>query len=521
MADLLALSTRIIDSGSADEPVNRVTQELSEVADGIAMVESFSHVVALADESGLVLFDTSGAHTARRVVESLRRWSREPVHTIVYTHGHVDHVGGCGALLEEAAARGNARPRIVGHENVAARFDRYEATNGYNLAVNRRQFGGVRIGDLGIGGVERFLPPSTAPPDATFRERMEIAPGGVRIELRHSRGETDDHLFAWLPERRILCSGDFFLWFFPNAGNPQKAQRYPAEWARALREMVGLGAELLLPAHGLPIGGRERIRRCLEDAAAALEHVVRETLARMNAGLPLDAILQEVRVPEELLAKPYLRPFYDEPEFAVRNVWRLYGGWWDGNPAQLKPPPERARGRARPARRGRARAGRARPRARRRGRAAPRVLAGRAGGARGAREPGGARGARRDLRAATPGGALAHGEGHLRGGRARVARARGRTDGRRGGRPGPPPRAPKGRVWLVAAASAAAAPATAAAPAALAAEAASTTAAALAAVLCLVHPDAPALELAPIEGADRRRGAVRVLHLHEGEAARP
>ena len=34
-----------------------------------------------------------------------------------------------------------------------------------------------------------------------------------------------------------------------------------------------------------------------------------------------------------------MRPVYDEPEFVVRNIWRLYGGWWDGDPARLKPPP--------------------------------------------------------------------------------------------------------------------------------------------------------------------------------------
>jgi alkyl sulfatase BDS1-like metallo-beta-lactamase superfamily hydrolase len=28
---------------------------------------------------------------------------------------------------------------------------------------------------------------------------------------------------------------------------------------------------------------------------------------------------------------------YDEPEFIVRNVWRLYGGWYDGDPSRLKP----------------------------------------------------------------------------------------------------------------------------------------------------------------------------------------
>jgi alkyl sulfatase BDS1-like metallo-beta-lactamase superfamily hydrolase len=44
-----------------------------------------------------------------------------------------------------------------------------------------------------------------------------------------------------------------------------------------------------------------------------------------------------VRAPPGLLERPYLRPIYDEPEFIVRNVWRLYGGWWDGDPSHLKP----------------------------------------------------------------------------------------------------------------------------------------------------------------------------------------
>jgi alkyl sulfatase BDS1-like metallo-beta-lactamase superfamily hydrolase len=62
----------------------------------------------------------------------------------------------------------------------------------------------------------------------------------------------------------------------------------------------------------------------------------------MNAGCRLDALLHEVRLPVSLLDKPYLRPVYDEPEFVVRNVWRLYGGWYDGNPAHLKPAREQA-----------------------------------------------------------------------------------------------------------------------------------------------------------------------------------
>jgi len=49
-----------------------------------------------------------------------------------------------------------------------------------------------------------------------------------------------------------------------------------------------------------------------------------------------------VKVAPEMLQRPYLRPLYDEPEFVVRNLWRMYGGWYDGNPANLKPAPDKA-----------------------------------------------------------------------------------------------------------------------------------------------------------------------------------
>ena len=57
--------------------------------------------------------------------------------------------------------------------------------------------------------------------------------GGVEIELIHGRGETDDATFVWLPQARVLVSGDFVIWVFPNAGNPRKVQRYAPDWAAA------------------------------------------------------------------------------------------------------------------------------------------------------------------------------------------------------------------------------------------------------------------------------------------------
>ncbi|MGH2711899.1 MAG: alkyl sulfatase dimerization domain-containing protein, partial [Actinomycetota bacterium] len=107
-----------------------------------------------------------------------------------------------------------------------------------------------------------------------------------------------------------------------------------------LRSMASLRAEVLLPGHGLPVIGPERVRAALENTAEVLESLHGQTIALMNGGARLDEILHSVRVPAHLADLPYLRPVYDDPEFVVRNIWRLYGGWWDGNPATLKPAPE-------------------------------------------------------------------------------------------------------------------------------------------------------------------------------------
>ena len=64
-----------------------------------------------------------------------------------------------------------------------------------------------------------------------------------------------------------------------------------------------------------------------------------QTLALMNVGAPLDRVIHEVEVPAHLGDQPYLRPIYDHPQFLVRNIWRLYGGWYDGEPDHLLPAP--------------------------------------------------------------------------------------------------------------------------------------------------------------------------------------
>ena len=313
-------------------PLNR----LEEVDDALALYKSFVNVTVLRTEAGLVLIDTGPyiAPLQQKIFDAVRRWSPARVDTAIYTHGHVDHAYGLPPFLEEARERGFARPEIIGHEAVAPRMARYVETQSYNSIINSRQF-----------GIPVEWPTDAIPPTTTYADSLSLRVGDEELRLFHARGETDDHTWVYLPGRRTLCTGDLFIWAAPNAGNPQKVQRFCREWSRALRRMAALEPALLLPGHGLPIRGEERVRTALLDTAEYLESLYRQTVDLLNQGATVYDIVHAVKPPPQLAERPYLLPVYDEPEFIVRNVVRCLGGWYSGVPSELKPAPLREQAR--------------------------------------------------------------------------------------------------------------------------------------------------------------------------------
>ena len=294
-----------------------------EVAPGVRFVSSFANITAFETTDGLVLVDTGSFLLADKTRRILRGDTQTPAHTAIWTHGHVDHCFG----VEHYEAEAGKPVRVIAHEAVPRRFERYRLTNGYNTAINRRQF-----------QTDAQFPSTFRVPDETYDGTRVVHVGDTRFELVHALGETDDHTWVWAPDSGVLCTGDMFIWASPNCGNPQKVQRYPREWAQALRAMDRAGAEVLCPGHGVPIWGQADVHRALDDSASYLEAIVDQVITLLNRGERLDEIVAAVRPDPDLSKRPYLAPVYDDPEFIVRNLYRLYAGWWDGNPAHLKPP---------------------------------------------------------------------------------------------------------------------------------------------------------------------------------------
>ena len=85
--------------------------ELEEVTDGVGAISSFANVAAIDSGDGLVLVDTGGPMAARSIRDLIRTWRTAPVHSAVYTHGHIDHVFGTAAFDAEADERRAASAR--------------------------------------------------------------------------------------------------------------------------------------------------------------------------------------------------------------------------------------------------------------------------------------------------------------------------------------------------------------------------------------------------------------------------
>jgi glyoxylase-like metal-dependent hydrolase (beta-lactamase superfamily II) len=300
----------------------RVWGEACEIAPDVFMIPAFVNTYALRTPAGLLLVDPGFGHTSHTVREAVHGWSDAALHTAVYTHGHVDHAFGLRAFLDAGE-----RPQIVAQENCLARFRRYALTNGWNGRINQRQFS---------------LPQPVFPhhfdwPTLTFRDALTQRLGDLEVHIRAAKGETDDACWVWVPARGYLFTGDLIIWQAPNCGNPQKVQRYPAEWADALDAMAGLGAEWLFPGHGLAVQGRDAVRTLLTETARYLRVIIDQVLERMNAGQTPEEIFHAVEPDPELATRPYLQANYDHPKFIVRNLLRLWGGWWNGNAADLLP----------------------------------------------------------------------------------------------------------------------------------------------------------------------------------------
>jgi len=302
-------------------------------------VPNMANTCVIDTKEGLVIFDLPIRQSAQKTFDKVRSITNKAVKYIIYSHGHFDHAFGYGPFIEEIKRKGWDMPEVIAHENCVRRFKKYEILGKYHDWINKQQFASVSGRRRNsIVSARETLDPTIILKGNESSYSFKL--GDVNFEIYHDIGETDDSIWLWVPEKKIICTGDLMVSSFPNIGNPFKVQRYPKDWAIAMEKMREKNAEYLVPGHGRLIEGKEKVKDVLSITAEAMHFVHDEVVKRLNEGKWFEQIYYEMLeiYPEKFKNHKILRGIYGCYRFAIHATYRLYHGWYDsGNPTDLFP----------------------------------------------------------------------------------------------------------------------------------------------------------------------------------------
>ncbi len=151
------------------------------------------------------------------------------------------------------------------------------------------------------------------PPTTLIEDRLELDLGGIVVNLIHvGPAHTADDVIAYLPERRIVFTGDVLFRLCTPIGWDGTFDG----WISALDRIISLDPEVVVPGHG-PLCGVEGLR----EMKAYLEYVRQESRRHFDAGLSTLEAAKKVDL------GPYAN--WTEPErilFSVERAYREFRG---------------------------------------------------------------------------------------------------------------------------------------------------------------------------------------------------
>ena len=335
------------DSPTPDDLIEHTAEfkkEVIEVTNGVhvAIGYALANAILVEGENSNIIIDTTGTiETAREVKALFDEINSNPIEAIIYTHNHGDHTYGATVFAEDSD------PEIYAHDSTEEYLSRVIGIiRPIISARTNRMFGNsLPKSEVENNGIGPFLEigrdgrqPGLLYPTKTFSDKIKFEVGGVKVELFHAPGETNDQLFVWLPDKKALFPGDNFYKTFPNLytirGTPY---RDLAGWVNSIDMMRYLQPEFLIPSHTRPLVGKDNINKILTTYRDGIQFVHDQTVRLMNLGLSPDDIAEILVLPKHLRDSPFLKEFYGSPGWSAKNVFSGYLGWFNGNPSSLKP----------------------------------------------------------------------------------------------------------------------------------------------------------------------------------------
>jgi glyoxylase-like metal-dependent hydrolase (beta-lactamase superfamily II) len=300
------------------------------IAPGIWMSPGLSNSYLVTTDEGRIVINT-GMGFEGPVHRSLYdEVDDSPIRYVILTQGHYDHVGGIEHFL--APSDQGQGTDVIAHES----WRRWRDDN-ERLAPFRIRNSAFAFMDRVLHGMaatkgrfpDSVLDQGVPVPTIEVADRARFTLGGRVIEvISVPGGETTDSLVVWLPEEKVLFSGNTFGPLFAHVPNlvTIRGDRYrdALTVVDTIDRVRALGAEVLITGHFDPVFGAEVIDDELRRLRDAVQHVHDETVAGMNAGTDVRTLMRTITVPEDL----DIGEGYGQSKWNVRAIWENYAGWF-------------------------------------------------------------------------------------------------------------------------------------------------------------------------------------------------
>jgi len=250
-------------------------------------------------DDGVVVFDGGGAPLmSERLMKKVAEVTNQPITHVVISHWHGDHHFGVWRIIEEFPG-----VQVISHEFTRAATlgapmdyikDSGTAIERFAVSANERLATGLeRDGETPLSEDvldyyryvlehkdlldSQFKQYAATAARMTFEDKMTIYTGTREIQLLHvGDGNTEGDVIMWLPQEKIVATGDIVVLPTPYAFNV-----YPDRWRDTLLAINELEYEILVPGHGEIQRSKDFTNLMIE----VLDSIIEQTDQFIEAGL--------------------------------------------------------------------------------------------------------------------------------------------------------------------------------------------------------------------------------------------
>lgn len=226
--------------------------------------------IIIGDDAVMVIDTQATPVMAQDVIRRIREVTDKPIKYVLLSHYHAVRVLGASAY---------------GAEHIIASEDTRD------LIVERGQFDK----DSEIGRFPRLfqnvesVPDGLTWPTMTFNQKMTLWLGKLEVQiLQLGRGHTKGDTVAWLPQEKILFSGDLVEF----DATPYAGDAYFQEWPQTLDNIAALKPEKLVPGRGAALQTPEQVQAGLAGTRAFISDLYDSVKASAAKGEDLRKVYE-------------------------------------------------------------------------------------------------------------------------------------------------------------------------------------------------------------------------------------